>query len=47
MKKKKQERKCYSCRQPVKGTALFCSKCEKDPKARKHTMGTYIIYTSV
>lgn len=40
-------KKCYSCRKSIRRDTMFCKKCEKDPNARKHTMGTLIIYNTV
>jgi len=38
-------RKCYNCREPVKGKKLLCKKCEG--KKIKNTTGTLIIYHTV
>ena len=50
MRKKEGEkeiRKCYACKKPVKGDALFCKACEKKPESRKQTMGTLVFYNKM
>lgn len=42
MKNKVDNKKCYSCRKPIKGKKLFCKECEDKPEARKTMASTFI-----
>lgn len=44
---KKDVKKCYSCRKPIKGKALFCKDCEGKKDSRKHSASTLVFYHTV